>query len=270
MHITESEDKIMKKVLVYVDAENICKEEAREALRNVKSNLKDDEMMVGKFYGACQSITSVMQVCYEEGLEYVETSSINHGSKNVTDMKICLDCTWDVLTVYEKCVSRVIILTKDCDFVPLVYKLKGSNVEVETPLFNPEERCKTPADVSVALENEGFDPMALGSRALKNQYCTIRALLPAKFSDGVIETYLDRKQHNFLKGVKALFDKETYDKLCSEKSREFSLYSVIPFVKQENLMSVIDCYTTKYYGISFSKKDCSEILAVVQSEAETL
>lgn len=254
------------KVLVYVDAENLSPVEVTSTLQDLKSSLSSEEVLVGKFYGALKSITGVMSVCYREGLEFVETSSINKGSKNVTDMKLVLDCIWDVLE--DQCsVRRVVVLTKDCDFVPLVFKLIRCGVQVELPLFDPEARCYTIADVSNALKECGYCPVATGSEALGNQFGVIRSLLNSQFSDELIEAYLNRKKNNFLKVMKPLLEPSVYEAAKIENGKEFSFYSIADGVEAGVLERVIDCYTSKFYGCSFEQKKLTAVSIEVRNKS---
>ena len=256
-------------VLVYVDAENLSAAEVEYAMKGIRHSLKEGETVTGKFYGALKCVTSVTQVCYQQGLEFVETSSMNHGGKNVTDMKLMLDCIYDVLQQREL-VERVVVLTKDCDFLPLIFKLNGCGVEVELPLFDESARYCTLADVSLALKKAGYSPISDGTSALDNQYECVRRLLPDDFSDGLLEAYLNKKKNNFLKIVKPLVSEEVYKKARLEGGKDFSFYSIVDGVQNELLERVIDCYTSKFYGFSFEQKKLESVSAEVRGRVETL
>jgi hypothetical protein len=241
----------MKKVLLYVDAENVSIDDVNQKVEELKNSLASDEQLVGKFYGGVNVIGGLMSTCYQLGLEYTETSSLNRGVKNLTDMKIIVDCIFDVSTTYYGEISRVCILSNDCDFTPLVLKLRSQNFAVEAPLFNFDNRERTCQDVSKKLIEQEYYPLDNSDplKCFNNQYGPLRSVLSDDFSDDVILRYLDKKRSNFLKAAKEVCGISVL-KLNDVPSDEFCFDSVLDAVSLDDnsLRILIRQYTSKFFG----------------------
>ena len=246
----------MGKVLLYVDAENCSKESVTDIVTSVKSSI-DGDIFIGKFYGKLDCIASMTSVCYELGLDFVETSTLVNNRKNVTDMKIVVDCVTDVCVNYRDDISRVILLSEDCDFIPLVRKLNCFGIVVELPIFEESSLNKTIADVDRELREALYDPMGQGT-ALEPQYPVIRELLPESYSDDLIKNYVDRKRRRFLKELVEFIESGVFAKLYEFPIEKFSFSLVCSELgltrHSEEFASLLDVYTRKFFGKSYTLK----------------
>lgn len=256
----------MKMILVYVDAENVGVEEINFWMNQIKGECASDELVAGKFYGSYEQIRETMQVCYEHGMDYVETSSLVGNKKNISDMKLVVDCVTDALVLYQNKVSKVVILSKDCDFTPLVYKLKGSGIEVVSPLYSMINRSLTMGDLNVALRNLDYNPVLDGHSALFNQFSRIRGLVDESFSDKLIDSFLLRRQNRFIKAIRLLCSPEQSAKLHEVSVREFSFKTVMDVVGGD-LEQICQIYVMKFFG--FNYKD-SEVGAIIEGYRKEL
>ena len=149
------------KNLVYVDAENISKEDFTQVLTEARQ-MACVGSVTGKFYGNRDVIGEMLNIGYNGGFEFIETSSIVRSRKNVTDMKITVDCITDVMDWIAQGLSvadlTVHLVSGDCDFVPLIYKLRGLGLQVELPISVSGMEEKTLADLEAALKQAQYDP----------------------------------------------------------------------------------------------------------------
>lgn len=250
----------MKKTLVYVDAENISPCEADYWLRYIREDANPDEIVIGKFYGNGRLIAAVMQICYDNGFDYVETSSMLSGQKkNITDMKITVDCLFDALVSYRGEVSKVIVLSKDCDFTPLIYKLRGSSVNVEVPLYDAEDRVFTVGDLNAKLHEMGFNPIYKGSEALSCPYPMVREVAPEGFSDEVVLSCVDKRRKRLLKELALLIDDDKLTKLYNVPVQEFD-FAVLARCVNMPSGQLANLYVSKFWGYKY-KNDESEYFA---------
>lgn len=243
--------------MVYVDAENICVSELSYHVKSVKDALLDDEVLSGKFYGNTNISPEVMRFCYESGFDYVETSSLVAGHKNVADMKLVVDCITDAVTISTK--KSILLLSRDCDFTPLIYKLRSLDIQVEAPLMNSYTRNFTIGDLNLRLEQLGFNPTLKGKEAFKNQMCNIRKLVGKEFSDDTIVAYLNRKKRKFIQSI-AIKCNSAQQALLSDIPVElFCFGDVIKYTNiaenSEELINAARLYTLKFFGVSFKDKD---------------
>lgn len=239
----------MSKVLLYVDAENVSHEDLAEVQKVKKC--AGDAVFVGKFYGKYDVLQGIMQDCYACGLDYVETSSLNAGKKNLTDMKIVVDCVTDACVLYRGEVQRVVLLSHDCDFIPLVLKLKGCGIVIDMPLFDADRETLTTADLDVFLRDCHYEPM-LRDDYLDSQYSVIMGLASEKFDECVIKEYLCRKKKKFLRELGYIADSSQVERLQEDDVSDFSFYRVAEAlgIRQVDAFSakILDLYTRKFYG----------------------
>lgn len=239
------------KAMLYVDAENVSIEDLKKHVNSIRDSLKGEEQFIGRFYGAYSNLGGVIDTCYGLGLEYVETSSLLSGTKNVTDMKIIVDCLYDVFNLYKGDVSRVFILSNDCDFTPLVLKLRCSCIEVDAPLFCVDKTKNNSVGVNAFLIEAKYCPLSEKNplECFKNQFSAIREIVPKEYSDEAIAECLDRKKIRFLK---ALCDVCGMDimKLRTIDADKFSFFDAYRFksLDKSALKIMIRQYTSKFYG----------------------
>ena len=99
-----------KKILIYVDAENCSVAKFDQFVEESSKDFDCHEyVVIGKFYGNHSVLGEIAIRCMQEGYEYVDTFMMNTSNKNVTDMKIVVDCITDVTTVYKNEVEIVYV-----------------------------------------------------------------------------------------------------------------------------------------------------------------
>lgn len=117
---------------LYIDGENISKADIMSSVTDFIQSLGATDIFVGKLYGNRDVVKSSVPFCLSKGLTFVETSTISSSKKNITDMKITVDCIFDVVYTKETDFT-VTLLSKDCDFLPLFYKLNEMGIRTEMP-----------------------------------------------------------------------------------------------------------------------------------------
>ena len=250
-----------RKLLIYVDAENISKNDFMDIIPKIKS-AAGSELIVGKFYGKLEDITGISPLCFAEGFEFVETSSMVYGQKkNITDMKISVDCVADVFTLFAGDVKRVIILSRDCDFVPIVYKLRAAGIQTYIPLYSESNLTMTAAELEKTLVDLGYDPM-ISCDWHKAAVPIVVNLLQKHYDVDVVKTFFDKKKKRFLLGLSELgCDASIIASLNHVVLEQFSLDTVFQFFevtqKNEFSLQVADLWTRKMFGKSFEKKQLS-------------
>ena len=111
----------MGKILIFIDAENVSKEQVTNALHDARSLSGKEDTLIGKFYGCSNVLGEMINEYLALGLEFVETSVYSLRKKNITDMKLMVDCLFDVVEAYRGDIKAIYILSNDYDYNPLVY-----------------------------------------------------------------------------------------------------------------------------------------------------
>lgn len=238
------------KILVYVDAENISVEKFSELQEMVRNDMTENSIVIGKFYGSHSVLGSIVSVCYDAGFEFVDTYMLGDSKKNVTDMKMTVDCICDVVSLYTNEVSVVYVASSDHDFVPLVHKLRSQQCKVVMPFLNSSVTLKTCADLSKDLINKNFDIIAR-ERILDNPFDMIRGCASDDFKDDVIEAFVSKKQRKVAAEVASLLSIVDSENVMSIPPTEFT-YDRLKAVIGEDRIScfdLLDVYTKKMYGI---------------------
>ena len=250
----------MDNILVYVDAENISKAQFEEVQEKLNS---EENLVLGKVYGGNKVLGDILQACLCAGYEYVDTQAVTNTNKNVTDMKIVVDCMSDVMGAPMGTYSAIWVLSADHDFLPLVYKLSGRRIKVITPFLDQSEKPKTVAEVNTYLHDMGFDPMAQ-KEIMKDPLLLFRSILPEQFTDKLIDSYVVSKKR---KVVKKLYERDMPDVAAKVSQMEkFTPQEVINTVVGGGLevqLKVLEAYTTGMFGISLHRNEMIKQLSAV-------
>ena len=239
----------MTRNLVYVDAENISK----DAFSSIISELTSEygSTVRGKFYGNKDVIGELLQIGYTAGYEFVETSSIVRGRKNVTDMKIVVDCIADVLDCATS--AEVTIVSGDCDFVPLIYKLRGYGITVHTPFLLGKLEEKTLADLEEELRVLQYEPRTRQD-ILQPQFQVVRSILGEEFSDELICNWFTKKKRKFVKDVALSFSVDVSE-LAEIPVQEFGFETICCTLGVEfdspKAKTLLQIYTQKCFGFNY-------------------
>ena len=250
---------------LYIDGENISKMDIINSVNGFIELLNPSDTFVGKLYGNRDSVKAYVPFCLANGLTYVETSSISVSSKNVTDMKMTVDCIFDVLYAKDPDFT-VTLLSKDCDFLPLFYKLKEMGVRAEMPFstlaklnsfeflsaFTKKEKSykRNTAGLDAFLKHNNFYS-AKNSNCLGNLFSKIKKKTDNFFPDSVIEAHIAIKTKKFNKSIVALYGENNTHKFKKIKPKDFSFENVvnsleITDVNEINRLYVI--YVSKVFG----------------------
>ncbi len=239
------------KVMVYVDAENLAASDLEKFVKEVEEREKRFSVE-GKVFGIAERSEAACRISAEEGFHFVETSAFSKGGRKRADVALVVECMTDVFI--DKGIIAVWILSRDCDFKPLIAKLRGFGIRVEAPLLE-QEKTSTVGDLGLSLRARKFDPMRAGVGAFYCQREQIRELLGEEFSDELIDKYLSKKKRNFLKGMRMMCDYSVVRSL--ENGNDFGFDQVVRIWKGDfsTLLRLAKLYTSKFYGLNFSDKE---------------
>lgn len=243
----------MKKVLIYVDGENVSEQQFENF--NNSFTVDDNERVIGKLYGDHLHIGSVMEKCIASGYDYVDTHMLATTSKNVADMKIVVDCMDDVHNIFRDDVSRIIILSSDHDFIPLMLKMINTNHKIELPLLHSIPIRVTIKDLNLNLRNVGFTRSIKG-KLFDSVFNSIRDVCDNVFSDSLLEEYIALKRNNFLRDWTLQIDSDDFDKIMKISPKDFSLLMVMQVLNLNKMNEkFVNDYTCKIFGSCLCKKN---------------
>lgn len=242
----------MKKVFLYLDAENLSKEQILEHVDVIKAGVTEEEILIGKFYGSKETLHSIVRVCYSLGLDFIETSSISESTKNVADMKLTVDCLYDVIMDTNN-VNSVYILTQDKDFLPLIYKLYGLGIRVFTPLLKFIDNIDDTVSIARYLHSVGFSPR-YHSDILKEPVKYALSVAGENFSNEEIIQYFQNKRQKFVNTLSCFLEIDICAKILDIQIDEFgwnTIISCLPNLEFKLLCTVLDIYTGKFFGFKY-------------------
>lgn len=239
----------MRKCYCYVDAENVNVKDLNEVYDCL---FTADRIVMGKFYGNRDVLGEITEVCFGYGFEYVDTSLMSLGRKNVTDMKIVVDCIADVLLDAE--VDRVVLLSRDHDFIPLIHKMRGFGVEIVTPLMSAEEVHATCADVNRYLETSLFSAYQ-GLYIFEKPFDVIMRATDKTFSEELIAAYVDKKKNKILRALEISFGSGDCDILRDCLPKDFCFKAFWDVAREHygesRITEFLDLFASKVYGVRF-------------------
>lgn len=246
----------MKFKLVYADAENLGKVDFVEAVTSLRSNLENNECIVGKFYGGLSSLNGMVAVGRDLGFTFIETSSMTTRKKNLADMSLTVDCLSDVLSQQFSEISEVVLLSQDCDFLPLVYKLKSFGFKVSTPLYvTTDERTEETIIEDVVKSNE-VNLLACES-LLRSPIDLLLDFSNEMYSKETLTAYYAKKRDRFLRCNTNLTDNQI-TMLKAVPITDFcfkSVIQVVGFSSVELLVDLLKQYSQKFFGKCLTLQD---------------
>lgn len=247
------------KHLVYVDAENLNSQQISEAMNEVRA-CSGSDMVVTKFYGTRDVLNSVFTTCMNLGMEFVDTSGLVKNQKNVTDMKISVDAITDVTLLYTS-VSAVTVMSQDCDFAPLVYKLMGLDVKVYTPFLNFESKECVVTDVSSLLRAKGFYAIERVD-VFEPLYGVMEELTCNESTRVDVAGYFGKKRSKFMREAALIMPQDVLNQVAQLSDKDFSFSKIVTFSRGRVAWPVVrtlaTIYTRKMFGFSFTSDmlDC--------------
>lgn len=246
----------MSKILLYVDAENVSFERASQFFAEAHATADAKDVVIGKCYGRKEHLGSAVRDYVELGFEYVDSSVFTELTKNITDMKLITDCVYDVFGLYKGDIKAIYILSDDCDFNPLINKLRSVKFDLNAPTMSINEKLNNSQMLTRALRIRKFYPLD-SSIIYSNLFDDIKhALLGLDYEERLIERYLGiriKKLYNYLSQN---FDVES-PKLTTEYIRAFNFRVFYEDVANSNfdLEKLITLFTTKMFGETLKSSD---------------
>lgn len=249
--------------LIYVDAENVSFPDFK---RYFDTNFKGVSV-TGKVYGNNEILGEAVIDYLRIGFEYVNTALLSSSSKNVADMKILTDCAFDVFQLTSTGNTTVTLVTKDCDFLPLVYRLTSIGVPVSVPMIGKDKLMTVPRSaVTKALEEKNYNPMSSDAWLLP-QLPIVENLLRNDFNYSTIAHFCNRKRSRFIRAV-ANNNSLLAMKLDEISEESFSMNAVYEILIKEHcskdeIVEYVAMYTNKYFGKAFKPKELPVKIAAI-------
>ncbi|MCM1172506.1 MAG: NYN domain-containing protein [Clostridium sp.] len=252
----------MDKVLFYVDAENVSKSQVDMFMADAMKLTGNCGDFVGKFYGARAALNSLIEYYLNLGLEYVETSVLTTKKKNLTDMKMVVDCLYDVLCTYSGHLKAVYVLSNDCDFNPLVYKLKSLGIPITFAAVDSFNCISTLNELSHYLTARGFFPVSKENATAVLYEYVVDMIANVSLDKTIVLVYLRNKIERLLRGTCTKFGIE-YEGIDDGSVMTYSFWEYNHWLKLHGFTDEFDNlsrYTQKIFGSSLTKQDMESIL----------
>lgn len=252
----------MSKVLMYVDAENVSRNQVDLMLKKVKADHQEDDEFIGKFYGARSSLSSSIQYFLNLGFEFIETGVLSQSKKNLADMKMTVDSLFDVLKTYQGDVRTLYLLSNDSDFNPVIYKLSSLGIPVIASAFETFDEIREPGDLARYLYVKHIYPIKPGN-AVSIFYDVIKfATKDVRVSEAVILEYLRSRYERLRRFVCSKY-RITYFDLSIDEIKNYSFYAFHNWLKMygaEDMLENFRTYTQKVFGSEIPKAVCLSVL----------
>lgn len=245
----------MKKNLVYVDAENLTVEMFHAFQELLSREIdRENEMVIGKFYGNHACLGEIVSLCYSAGYEFVDTIFISGNRKNVTDMKIVVDCMMDVMSMPNRDVGKIYLASSDHDFVPLVYKLRAQNCDIVLPFVEIVTERKTCADLSKLLQSKRFEAK-VKERIFEKPFDLVREFADDEYSDELVSGYVSKKLRKIVVDVYDAYGGELSDEVAAITAEEFDFKKFRDVFIGTDVSDVDLCnlYTKKLFGVCLTR-----------------
>ena len=243
----------MQKIIFLVDAENVPFEIFKRYYAEVEP-VQGVYEVVSKVYGSHAVLGNILTSYYEKGFEYVETSSLSFNTKNVADMKMCVDCAELVFRTYAGEVSYVYILSRDSDFLPLVYKLESVGIEVRTAIKNIHLTKSDKPKILKRLKLVGFLPIT-AEDSLRCVFDAVKQALPEEYDDKDIEKFVNVRISLFIgSAANKGWDVSNVQKLEIKNITFDEVARSIDLSQYSELVELYGIYSRKVFG-SIPKKD---------------
>lgn len=243
------------KNFVYVDAENVAYPDFK---RYFESKLRNT-VVNGKAYGSKDVVGEYRTDYIRLGFNFVDTSEFNSTSKNVADMKILTDCAFDVAELSSIRDVHVTLITKDCDFLPLVLKLLGAGIVVDTPFMGLDQRVHVSMSaITQALQDNGYNPFD-SDLWMEPQIPVLRDVLACDFTFRQVAGYCNRKRAKFTHEIAAQ-NQLLAAAMEQIPEEQFGLRTVFYEMRKANcsietMIENIKIYTGKYFGVTLKDDD---------------
>lgn len=253
-----------KRVYVYIDAENLSLKKLEDCMSEI-NDLRDKFTVVAKFYGATSALKGHFPICIRAGIEYVPTDVFVSSCKKVADMKIVVDVMQEVLMEKPERLHSVYLASEDSDFVPLIHKLMGLGVKVNTPFLNPGAIEESAFNIESALRNRHYEPQFRKDFVSVSQYCVIRDMLP-EVDDAKLDQFFRKKKLNFARSMVREGFKISIDELMQIDNDFFTPIGIVRFLgiqNSEEVFHLLRIFTRKMFGFTYPSADAKEKVAEI-------
>lgn len=253
----------MGKILFYVDAENVSKSQVELFMAEALRLRGESDEIIGKFYGAHSALNSLIYYYLNLGLEYVETDVLADRKKNLADMKMVVDCLYDVLKTYSDDTKAVFILSNDCDFNPLVYKIRILNIPVTFSALDSFSSISSTNELSHYLMVRGFSPVRKETATVILYDYIVDMISDISLDKGIVLAYLRNKIERLLRETCTKYNIE-YEDFDDSLVMIYSFWEYNRWVKSRGCIDEVQnlCfYTQKIFGSMLTKKDTESLLA---------
>lgn len=243
----------MSKIYMYVDAENV----SFDTFKYLYDEVKGQHAIVGKFYGGKDILGCAITKYLMLGFDYVETSTLSKNKKNLTDMKLIVDCMEDISQNRDS-IEMVYLVSKDCDFLPLVYKVISYNVPVKS-LITVEDGSgeKDITTLVNKLNTCGYLPVT-GQRVLGTMYSDIMAIVGDEFESDLVADYVNARKRKLVKAL-YLIDPAISQKVEELPLDKFNFHTVAEIAdmnsSKEGFATLFNVFTTKVFGTMLTRRD---------------
>lgn len=232
---------------MYVDAENVTTDQLKESVTKLQEYKRTHDI-IGKFYGDRNNIGAVFDICISYGMEFIDTSALSTRKKNLADMKIAADAMDDCLNIYAKTVDKVFLVSNDIDFLPIVYKLRGKGIEVDSYLCNNSNVAFSVKDLTQSLHTYGYFPLS-DERYFTVTFVDLRETLPYFFSDELLERYLQLRFSKFINAIKNIIDTASVCKLERISMMELSAKEIVHCLSRHDTDAIAEILKTYFQRV---------------------
>lgn len=252
------------KILMFVDAENVSREQVKNYLAEARSMLQETDTFVGKCYGSKDVLGSMISFFLENGFDFIDTAVYAQAKKNLADMKIIVDSIWDILETFRGDIKAVYILSNDCDFNPLIYKLKSLDIVIKAASFDSFGEINSVNGLLRLLTVKKFLPIKK-EFVTQSVYEAVSDAVKEERVDKTVILALVRDRYTILqKAVKAKYG-FPMDNLSEKQLKCFSFWDFNRFLTQRGVTSSADLlklFLTKVYGSTINDREISEVLKI--------
>lgn len=253
----------MGRILIYVDAENVSKEQLMEAMKDAKAFASNDDCIVGKFYGVKDILGSLVSEYAELGLEFVDTSIfLEHRRKNLTDMKLIVDCMYDIYAVHRETIKAVYVLSNDCDFTPMLYKLNAETFVIKTTIKDVFAEITSVDSLFKYLSSIEFLPVNTNNATSILFDSIYEVTRDVDASEDIIMRFIKSRMRKLEYAIKKKYG-FTFGEITEQYAKKFSFYVFDSFMAingADNSFENFKLYTTKMFGSALCHSQIIEIL----------
>jgi hypothetical protein len=258
----------MSTILIFIDAENMSKSQALKAYEEAKRMSSPEDIILGKFYGVKENLGDLVQFYLSLGFEFVDTSIYAEQKKNLTDMKIITDTVFDIVNVFPNELKAVFILSNDCDFNPLICKLKAYNTQVigaSSFLFGSIDSVDALASY---LKIQRFTPASV--HTINNVlYDSIVDLTRDMLLDDTLIIKFLRTRINKLASATLAKYRYAMRELSDDEIRQFSFASYNNLLEQAGYCNVeenLKLFTNKMFGSTLDKNGVAQVVMKIRGD----